>query len=199
MFCLFRWSNSSLFACNTLTESVAGPVTVKVEKAVGQDFEVRGVWLECHVERGTFPQYSWFLNNKRLESKGSFYKTFHTDHSALVVLLHPRSGSDGDYSCEAVNSFDNTTSVSSPSTLISHEGNSIFTICCAINTEHTVHRAIKVKSKQIQSSPKKCKAEMLSLCLDGAGLHYITKSARMPDQDSHVLLNITFPSHRYWR
>lgn len=128
-----------LVCCITLTESVGEPVTIKVEKIVGQDFEVRGVWLQCHVERGTFPQYFWFRNNKRLDSKGSFYIIYHTDHSSLGVVLDPRGGSDGDYHCEAVNSFDNTTSVSSPSILISHEGNRIFTICCAINTLIKVH------------------------------------------------------------
>lgn len=108
---------------------------MRLEKAVGQDFDVLGVWLFCRVKKGTFPQYYWFLNKSRLESQGSFYSTFYPDHSGLMVMLHPHSASAGVYHCEAINSFDNTTSVSGPDTLVTHEGNRTLTIWSVINTK----------------------------------------------------------------
>lgn len=99
-----------------------------MEKAVRENFEVHGVWLFCHVERGTFPQYYWFHNKRRLDKSQPFYTIFNLGDSGLVVSLYPDSGSAGFYHCEAVNSFDNTTRVSSPRTLISHEGNKILAI-----------------------------------------------------------------------
>ncbi|XP_060741190.1 uncharacterized protein si:dkey-93h22.7 isoform X1 [Tachysurus vachellii] len=102
-------------------DSVGGTVTMRLQKSVGKDFEVLGVWLHCLVERGTLIQYNWFINNTRLERKGSFYRTFKSDNSGLTVRLYPNSDTAGFYRCEAFNSFDNTTSVSSTKTLISHE------------------------------------------------------------------------------
>ncbi|TSL68213.1 Transmembrane channel-like protein 7 [Bagarius yarrelli] len=106
---------------NLTVESVGGTVTMRLDKAIGQDFDVIGVWLYCSAERGTFPQYYWFLDYEKLESRGSFYTAFHQDHSGLIVMLYPHSGSNGFYHCEAVNSFDNTTKISSRRTLIGHE------------------------------------------------------------------------------
>lgn len=106
---------------------------MKLQKVVGKDFEVLGVWLYCLVERGTLIQYNWFINNTRLKRNGSFYTTFNSDNSVLSVKLYPNSVSAGFYRCEAFNSFDNTTSVSSTKTPISHEGNKIFTVIFSVN------------------------------------------------------------------
>ncbi|GAA6100090.1 uncharacterized protein si:dkey-93h22.7, partial [Tachysurus ichikawai] len=106
---------------NLKVDSVGGTVTMKLQKVVGKDFEVLGVWLYCLVERGTLIQYNWFINNTRLKRNGSFYTTFNSDNSVLSVKLYPNSVSAGFYRCEAFNSFDNTTSVSSTKTPISHE------------------------------------------------------------------------------
>lgn len=107
---------------------------MKLEKFVRKNFEVLAVELSCHVERGMFPQYNWFLNNTRLESQGPFHRTFHANNSGLMVKLDPHNTNGGVYHCKVFNSFDSTTGVSSPVTLISHEGNRAFTIWCTINT-----------------------------------------------------------------
>ncbi|XP_053489891.1 Fc receptor-like protein 5 isoform X2 [Ictalurus furcatus] len=106
---------------NLTVESVGGNVTMSLEKAVGKDFDVYGVWLYCHVDKGTFPKYYWFLNYTRLESQGKFYRTFSPNHSGLMVRLDPSIATAGVYHCEVVNSFDNTSRVSSPRILITHE------------------------------------------------------------------------------
>ncbi|XP_060796443.1 Fc receptor-like protein 5 isoform X2 [Neoarius graeffei] len=106
---------------NLTVESVGGTVTMKLEKFVRKNFEVLAVELSCHVERGTFPQYNWFLNNTRLESQGPFHRTFHANNSGLMVKLDPHYTNGGVYHCKVFNSFDSTTGVSSPVTLISHE------------------------------------------------------------------------------
>ncbi|MCJ8737481.1 hypothetical protein PDJAM_G00024470 [Pangasius djambal] len=100
-------------------ESVGGPMRMRLEKAVTQDFEVLGVWIYCSVEKGMFPQYCWFRNNKSLENQGPFYRTFHPNHAGLMVRLHPDTA--GSYHCEAFNLFDNATRVSGPRTLITHD------------------------------------------------------------------------------
>lgn len=106
---------------NLTVESVGGNVTMSLEKAVGQDFDVYGVWLNCHVDKGTFLQYYWFLNNTRLESQGKFNKTFSPNHSCLMVRLDPSIATAGFYHCEVFNSFDNTKRLSSPRILINPE------------------------------------------------------------------------------
>ncbi|KAF4082968.1 hypothetical protein AMELA_G00134640 [Ameiurus melas] len=106
---------------NLTVESVGGNVTMSLEKAVGQDFDVYGVWLNCHVDKGTFPQYYWFLNNTRLDSQGKFNKTFSPNHSCLMVRLDPSIATAGFYHCEVFNSFDITKRLSSPRILITPE------------------------------------------------------------------------------
>lgn len=88
-------------------------------KHVGLDFQVIGVVLSCKVERGTFPHYSWFLNNSRLLGRGGFYAVSWSDESVLALSVG-RDGA-GFYHCQASDRFDNSTSIRSPKMLISKE------------------------------------------------------------------------------
>ncbi|KAI4880732.1 hypothetical protein NFI96_024529 [Prochilodus magdalenae] len=105
--------------CVTHAESVGGAVTMKVERTAEFDFEVQGVWLRCSVERGTFPHYTWYLNNTRLKKRGEFYIVFPPRDSVLAFALSPKA--TGVYHCEATNAFDNTTRLLSQRRLISKE------------------------------------------------------------------------------
>ncbi|XP_016105151.1 platelet endothelial cell adhesion molecule isoform X1 [Sinocyclocheilus grahami] len=96
-------------------ESVGGAVTVTPFKQVGLDFQVVNVELHCKVERGTFPQYSWFLNDSRLLGQGGFYA------DKFVLSLSVGRDSAGFYHCQASDRFDNSTSIRSPKMLISKE------------------------------------------------------------------------------
>ncbi|KAM9461121.1 titin [Clarias gariepinus] len=105
---------------NLTVEAVRGNAIMTLKhKYIQQDLSVYAVYISCHV-RGTFPQYYWFLNNTRLERNRTFYRTDRPDGSYLLIMLTDIASS-GVYHCEAANSFDNTTSVSSPKYLISHE------------------------------------------------------------------------------
>ncbi|XP_056590475.1 cell adhesion molecule DSCAML1 isoform X2 [Triplophysa dalaica] len=92
-------------------ESVGGAVTVTLFKHVAVDFQVFGVVMRCQVERGTFPQYHWYLNNSRLEGRGSFYAVGGTHNSSLSLSVGPHSS--GFYHCHASDTFDNANTVRS--------------------------------------------------------------------------------------
>lgn len=94
--------------CVTQTESVGGVVSMSME-TVAQNFVISGVILQCSVERGSFPQYYWFINNTRLENQGSFFP----------FNLNPDT--KGFYHCEAADAF-NGTRLSSQKQMISKEG-----------------------------------------------------------------------------
>ncbi|XP_048028264.1 basement membrane proteoglycan isoform X1 [Megalobrama amblycephala] len=100
-------------------ESVGGAVTMTPVTHTGRDFQVVGLVLRCKVERGTFPFYSWFLNNSRLEDRGGFYAVTWSDNS--VLMLSVGQDSAGFYHCEASDRFDNSTSIRSPRMLINKE------------------------------------------------------------------------------
>ncbi|KAL6468793.1 hypothetical protein MHYP_G00223170 [Metynnis hypsauchen] len=102
---------------NITVESVGGAVTMRVDRTVVTNFEVQTVLLRCSVERGTFAEYSWFLNNTRLEKKDSFLNL--SDSAVFPVNLVP--GTTGLYHCEAANAFDNTTRVLSQKWRINKE------------------------------------------------------------------------------
>ncbi|XP_056097750.1 Fc receptor-like protein 5 isoform X2 [Rhinichthys klamathensis goyatoka] len=104
---------------NLTGESVGGAVTVRPVTHTGRDFQVVGLVLLCKVERGTFPQYRWFLNSTRLEGRGGFYAVAWSDDSALALSVGPDSA--GFYHCEASDRFDNRTSVRSAKMLINKE------------------------------------------------------------------------------
>ncbi|XP_026131674.1 Fc receptor-like protein 5 isoform X2 [Carassius auratus] len=94
-------------------ESVGGAVTVTAFRHVALDFQVVSVELLCKVERGTFPNYSWFLNDSRLQDGGG-------SDQALLLLSVDRHRA-GFYHCQASDRFDNSSSISSPKMLISKE------------------------------------------------------------------------------
>ncbi|XP_058647010.1 uncharacterized protein si:dkey-93h22.7 isoform X2 [Onychostoma macrolepis] len=102
-----------------IVESVGGAVTVTPLRHVGLDFQVTRIELRCKVERGTFPHYSWFLNNSRLLGQGGFYSVAWSDESVLALSVGRDSA--GFYHCQASDRFDNSTSIRSPKMLISKE------------------------------------------------------------------------------
>ncbi|XP_059394035.1 uncharacterized protein si:dkey-93h22.7 [Carassius carassius] len=98
---------------NLTVESVGGAVTVTAFRHVALDFQVVSVELLCKVERGTFPNYSWFLNDSRLlDRRGS-------DQSLLLLSVDRHRA--GFYHCQASDRFDNSSSIRSPKMLISKE------------------------------------------------------------------------------
>ncbi|XP_057217767.1 B-cell receptor CD22 isoform X1 [Triplophysa rosa] len=106
-------------AKNLSVESVGGAVTVTLFKHVARDFQVFGVVMRCQVERGTFPQYHWFLNNSRLEGRGAFYAVGGTQNSSLSLSVGPHSS--GFYHCQVSDTFDNANTVRSLKTLINRD------------------------------------------------------------------------------
>ncbi|XP_073682398.1 uncharacterized protein [Garra rufa] len=102
-----------------IVESVGGAVTMTPFTHVGLDFQVVGLVLRCKVERGTFPHYSWFLNNSRLVGRGGFYAVAWSDESVLSLAVGRDSA--GVYHCQASDRFDNSTSIRSTKMLISKE------------------------------------------------------------------------------
>ncbi|KAK2874716.1 hypothetical protein Q8A67_021869 [Cirrhinus molitorella] len=104
---------------NLIVETVRGAVTMTPVKHMGLDFQVVRVELRCKVERGTFPHYSWFLNNSRLVGQVGFYAVDWSDESVLSLSLGQDSA--GFYHCQATDRFDNSTSIHSPKMLISNE------------------------------------------------------------------------------
>ncbi|XP_050979319.1 Fc receptor-like protein 5 [Labeo rohita] len=102
-----------------IVESVGGAVTMTPLKHVDLDFQVVDLELRCKVEQGSFPRYSWFLNNSRLVGRGRFYAVVLSDESKL--LLSVGRDSAGFYHCQASDRLDNSTSVHSPKMLINKE------------------------------------------------------------------------------
>ncbi|KAL7854639.1 hypothetical protein SRHO_G00168290 [Serrasalmus rhombeus] len=102
---------------NITVESVGGAVTMRVDRTVTINSVVWAVWLRCSVERGTFPEYSWFLNNTKLEKQDLFLHQ--TNDAVFQVILVPEAA--GIYHCEAANAFDNTTRVLSQKWRINKE------------------------------------------------------------------------------
>lgn len=106
--------------CRCLSESVGGAVTVTLFKHVARDFQVFGVVMRCKVERGTFPEYRWFLNDSRLEGRGSFYALGGAHNSSLSLSVGRHSS--GVYQCQASDTFDKTTTIRSLKILINRDG-----------------------------------------------------------------------------
>lgn len=76
--------------------------------------------MRCKVERGTFPEYRWFLNDSRLEGRGSFYALGGAHNSSLSLSVGRHSS--GVYQCQASDTFDNTTTIRSLKILINRDG-----------------------------------------------------------------------------
>eukprot|EP00063_Salmo_salar_P011050 XP_013985885.1 PREDICTED: uncharacterized protein LOC106564350 isoform X4 [Salmo salar] len=87
---------------------------------VGENFSIVGLRFYCSVERGTFPQYRWFLNGTVLEGRGDFYWVENQPEQSILLLSVGRS-SAGTYHCDVSNSFDGTTVISSEERYIDKE------------------------------------------------------------------------------
>ncbi|XP_061844326.1 Fc receptor-like protein 5 isoform X2 [Nerophis lumbriciformis] len=93
--------------------SVAGPVTMKYDYDIGDNYAVTGLRFYCKARKGSHPQYKWFLNQTVLEGRGSFYYTVHQPPEQSILLLSVGSSSAGMYRCEVSDIFDNSTAISS--------------------------------------------------------------------------------------
>ncbi|KAM9489972.1 uncharacterized protein ACWYII_002834 isoform 2-T2 [Salvelinus alpinus] len=100
--------------------SVGGAVTMHYDTDVGENFSIVGLRFYCSVERGTFPQYRWFLNRTVLEGRGDFYWVQNQTGQSILLLSVGRS-SAGTYHCDVSDSFDGTTVISSEERYIDKE------------------------------------------------------------------------------
>uniref|UniRef100_A0A8K9Y0V3 Si:dkey-93h22.7 n=1 Tax=Oncorhynchus mykiss TaxID=8022 RepID=A0A8K9Y0V3_ONCMY len=105
--------------------SVGGAVTMHYDTDVGENFSIVGLRFYCSVERGTFPQYRWFLNGTVLEGRGEFYWVENQPEQSILLLSVGRS-SAGTYHCEVSDSFDGTTVISSEARYIDKEDTNPF-------------------------------------------------------------------------
>ncbi|XP_055773593.1 uncharacterized protein si:dkey-93h22.7 isoform X3 [Salvelinus fontinalis] len=99
---------------------VGGAVTMHYDTDVGENFSIVGLTFYCSVERGTFPQYRWFLNGTVLEGRGDFYWVQNQPGQSILLLSVGRS-SAGTYHCDVSDSFDGTTVISSEERYIDKE------------------------------------------------------------------------------
>nr|BBC70851.1 Fc receptor like protein 3 [Paralichthys olivaceus] len=93
--------------------SVGGPVTMRYDRDIGENFAVVSVRLYCKVAKGSHPQYQWFLNKTLLRDRGSFYYMVDQPPELSILLLSVGRSSAGTYHCQVSDSFDNATAISS--------------------------------------------------------------------------------------
>ncbi|CAG5929031.1 unnamed protein product, partial [Menidia menidia] len=87
---------------------VGGPVTVRVEYDVAEDFSVVGLRLFCSAGRGSHPRFRWFLNRTALPGRGSFHHVFQGPDRSILLL-------------SVADSFDNSTVLQSPGRYLDKE------------------------------------------------------------------------------
>ncbi|XP_054636451.1 Fc receptor-like protein 5 isoform X2 [Dunckerocampus dactyliophorus] len=93
--------------------SVAGPVMMKYDYDIGDNYVVIGLRFYCKATKGSHPRYKWFLNQTLLQDRGSFYYTVHQPPEQSILLLSVGRSSAGTYHCEVSDIFDNSTAISS--------------------------------------------------------------------------------------
>ncbi|XP_056137067.1 Fc receptor-like protein 5 [Lampris incognitus] len=107
-----RTAYSRLIPLEVVT--VGGPVTMRYDYDVGENFAVVSLMLHCKAAKGSHLQYQWFMNTTLLEKQGTFYRVFHhrpTGESRLQLSVGRSSA--GTYHCEVSDSFDSTTVIKS--------------------------------------------------------------------------------------
>lgn len=104
------------------TVPVVGPVSLSYEYDLGENYAVVHLMFHCKVAKGSHPWYEWFLNNTLLHSQGSFYRVDNQPPGESMLLLSVGQRSTGTYHCEASDSFDNTTGISSKKQYMDKEG-----------------------------------------------------------------------------
>ncbi|XP_077426579.1 platelet endothelial cell adhesion molecule isoform X2 [Vanacampus margaritifer] len=93
--------------------SVGGPVMLRYDYDIGQNYAVIGLRLYCKTRKGSHPRYQWFLNQTLLQGRGSFYYVVNQPPDQSILLLSVGRSSAGTYHCEVSDIFDNTTAMSS--------------------------------------------------------------------------------------
>lgn len=104
------------------TVPVGGPVVLRYDYDIGENYAVIGVRLYCKAAKGSLPRYKWFLNKTLLHDRGSFYYVVDQPPGESILLLSVGRSSAGAYRCEVSDSFDNTTAITSKRLFISKEG-----------------------------------------------------------------------------
>lgn len=104
------------------TVPVGGPVTLSYEYDLGENYAVVLLKFYCKAAKGSHRGYEWFLNNTLLHSQGSFYRVANQPPGESMLLVSVGRRSAGTYHCEASDSFDNTTGISSKKQYMDKEG-----------------------------------------------------------------------------
>lgn len=104
------------------TVPVGGPVNLTYEYDLGENYAVVHLKFYCKVAKGSHPRYEWFLNNTLLQSQGSFYRVANQPPGESMLLVSVGQRSAGTYHCEASDSFDNITGVSSRKQYMDKDG-----------------------------------------------------------------------------
>ncbi|XP_069561132.1 Fc receptor-like protein 3 isoform X1 [Brachyistius frenatus] len=100
---------------------VGGPVTMRSDFDTGENYAVVGLHLYCKAAKGSHPRYQWFLNRTLLRDRGSFYYVVDQAPEQSTLLLSVGRSSAGSYHCEVSDSFDNTTTLRSPTCYLDQE------------------------------------------------------------------------------
>lgn len=104
------------------TVPVGGPLTVRYEYDIGENYAVIGLRVYCKAAKGSHPRYQWFLNKTPLHNQGSFYHVVNQPPEQSILLLAVGRSSAGIYHCEVSDSFDNKTAIKSKARRLNKEG-----------------------------------------------------------------------------
>ncbi|XP_008274669.1 uncharacterized protein LOC103353454 [Stegastes partitus] len=96
-----------------VTFPVGGSVMMQYDFDFGENYAIVGLRFYCKLEKGSHPQFQWFLNKTRLHDRGSFYYVWNQHPKQSMLQLSVGRSSTGTYHCEVSDSFDNTTAISS--------------------------------------------------------------------------------------
>ncbi|XP_011477543.2 hemicentin-2-like isoform X1 [Oryzias latipes] len=92
---------------------VGGPVTMRYNYDVAENYEVIFLRLYCKPDRGSHPRFQWYLNKYPLHDRGSFYYVFNQLPGQSILVVSVGKVSAGIYHCEVSDSFDNSTVINS--------------------------------------------------------------------------------------
>lgn len=105
---------------------------------LGENYAVNIVEVYCKAAKGSHPQYQWFLNNTRLDDLSNLYVVFDHHLQQSILVLYVDWSPTGTYHCEASDSFDNITAISSKKQFLDKEGT--LDPFWFIQVEHPWHR-----------------------------------------------------------
>ncbi|XP_066560628.1 inactive tyrosine-protein kinase 7 isoform X2 [Amia ocellicauda] len=95
-----QFSNSSLPIQVTVRVPVQGQITLESQKIHNEHWIIERIILNCSVERGSHPRYSWYLNGSQLQEQG---------RCLVLSSIHPKN--TGFYHCEVSDSFNDTNTI----------------------------------------------------------------------------------------